>query len=389
MEMERSNTYGFQKVFGDLKTNIRSYTMVIALIIIWCILGVLTKGVFFLPRNLSMLVRQTAGTGIMTLGMLLIVITGGIDLSAGSAMGLLGGIAACCQVWYGMSVGATILTVVLCGVLIGAWHGFWIAYMKVPAFVATLGSQLALRGVLLGITKSVTIAPMSDAFKMIGQGYISTAASWLTALVFSAVAVGLIIKGRGAKARYGFEVPNWSVVGVECVMVTGLTLAFVFILLKYQGIPIPVLLMLALAAVIVFVMNKTRFGRSVYALGCNREASDLAGLNTRRVEFLVYVLEAVFCGIAGVILTARLNAGASSAGESAEMDAIAACVIGGASLSGGVGTVVGAVIGALVMTSLDNGMSLLNTENFWQYIIKGMILLAAVCVDILTKRKGR
>ena len=386
-ETGNNNIYGLAKVLTDLKTNIRSYTMIIALFVIWCILGILTKGVFFMPRNLSMLTRQTAGTGVMTLGMLMIIITGGIDLSAGSILGLLGGIAACAQVWYELPVWLTILLVIVFGILIGVWHGMWIAYLKVPAFVATMGSQLALRGILLGLTKSVTIAPMSDRFKAIGQGYVNPVLSWVIAGIFCVMTVVLLLRKRASRIKYGFEAPSMGVLAIECALIIGLILLFMYILMQYQGVPIPVLILLGLAVVITFVTTKTRFGRSIYAIGCNREASNLAGLNTRRVEFFVYVIEAVFCGISGIILTARLNAGAASAGQNSEMDAIAACVIGGASLSGGAGTVIGAIIGALVMTSLDNGMSLLNTENFWQYIVKGMILLFAVYVDILTKKK--
>ncbi len=388
MERTETSTYGFRTMLKNIRSNIRSYTMIVALLCIWCILGILTQGIFFMPRNLSMLVRQTAGTAVMSLGMLLVIVTGNIDLSAGSTMGLLGGIAACCQVWYGLSVFMTILVVVVFGILIGAWHGVWIAYLKVPAFIVTLGSHLALRGVLLGITKSVTIAPMSDAFKAVGQDYVSSGLSWAIAIVFCVLAVFSIINDRRSKIKYGFVVPNWGISILKCALVVGIILAFMITMSRYQGVPIPVLILLGLAVIVAFMTTKTRFGRSIYAIGCNQEASDLAGINTRKIIFFVYIIEGIMCGISGIILTARLNAGASSAGQNAEMDAIAACVIGGASLSGGMGSVVGAVIGALIMTSLDNGMSLLNTENFWQYIVKGLILVIAVYVDILTKKKN-
>ncbi len=388
MERTETSTYGFRTMLKNIRSNIRSYTMIVALLCIWCILGILTQGIFFMPRNLSMLVRQTAGTAVMSLGMLLVIVTGNIDLSAGSTMGLLGGIAACCQVWYGLSVFMTIFVVVVFGILIGAWHGVWIAYLKVPAFIVTLGSHLALRGVLLGITKSVTIAPMSDAFKAVGQDYVSSGLSWAIAIVFCVLAVFSIINDRRSKIKYGFVVPNWGISILKCALVVGIILAFMITMSRYQGVPIPVLILLGLAVIVAFMTTKTRFGRSIYAIGCNQEASDLAGINTRKIIFFVYIIEGIMCGISGIILTARLNAGASSAGQNAEMDAIAACVIGGASLSGGMGSVVGAVIGALIMTSLDNGMSLLNTENFWQYIVKGLILVIAVYVDILTKKKN-
>ena len=388
MERSKSNTYGFGTIVKNLKGDIRSYTMIIALFVIWCILAILTKGIFFMPRNLSMLVRQTSGTAVMALGMLLVIVTGNIDLSGGSSMGLLGGIAACCQVWYELSVWSTVLIVIVCGIMIGAWHGMLIAYLKIPAFIATLGSHLALRGVLLGLTKSVTIAPMSDAFKNVGQGYVPSWISWIIAAAFSLIAVYSIIKDRQSKLRYGFVVPNWFVTILKCASIVAIIMLFMLIMAQYRGVPIPVLILLALSVAVAFITSKTKFGRSVYAIGCNQEAADLSGINTRKVVFFVYIIEGIMCGISGIILTARLNAAAASAGQNAEMDAIASCVIGGASLSGGLGSVVGAVIGALIMTSLDNGMSLLNTENFWQYIVKGMILVFAVYIDIVTKKKS-
>ena len=388
MERSENKTYGFGTIIKNLKSNIRSYTMIIALLVIWCILAILTEGIFFMPRNLSMLVRQTAGTAVMALGMLRVSVTGNIDLSGGSTMGLLGGIAACCQVWYELPVVPTVLIVIFFGIVIGAWHGLLIAYLKIPAFIATLGSHLALRGVLLGLTKSVTIAPMSDAFKNIGQGYVVSWLGWTIAIVFSLIALYAIIKDRQSKVKYGFVVPNWGVTLLKCAGIVAIIMAFMVIMSNYRGVPIPVLILLGLAVLVAFLTTKTRFGRSVYAIGCNQEAADLSGINTRKVIFYVYIIEGIMCGISGIILTARLNAGASSAGQNAEMDAIASCVIGGASLSGGLGSVLGAVIGALIMTSLDNGMSLLNTENFWQYIVKGMILVAAVYIDIITKKKS-
>jgi len=381
-------SYGIGQVLKNIKTNIRSYTMIIALLVIWCILGIFTKGTFFLPRNLSMLVRQTSVTSVMALGMLLIIVTGNIDLSAGSAMGLLGGIAACLQVWYELPVFWTIAIVILVGIVLGIWQGVWIAYLKVPAFIVTLGGYLAFRGILLGITKSVTIAPMSDSFKFIGQGYLPNIAGWVIAAFFCILAVVGILNDRSSKIKYGFVVPNLKITILKCIGIVAIIFTFVYVLSMYQGIPIPVIILLGLGLIVWLVSNKTRFGRSIYAIGCNQEAADLSGMNTRRIIFIVYIIMGVLCSIAGIILTARLNAGASNAGNMAEMDAIAACVIGGASLSGGLGSVPGAVIGALVMCSLDNGMSLLNTENFWQYIVKGLILIIAVWIDIITKKKA-
>lgn len=388
MKDNTKNTYGMKEVLENGKKNIRSYTMILALLIIWIILGTLTKGTFFMPRNLSMLVRQTSITGILALGMLLVVITGNIDMSAGSAMGFLGGIAACCQVWYELGVVPTILIVLAGGLLIGMWNGLWVAYMKVPAFIVTLGGYLAFRGMLIGLTKSVTISPMSEKFKAIGQGYLPMWMGWAAAVVLCVYAAFAFWKERSSKMKYGFSVPDKKLVLVKCVGVDALILLFMYVMSLYQGVPIPVAIMLVLAGIFTFLTKCTRFGRSVYAIGCSKETAELAGINTKRILFFVYMIMGAMSGIAGVILTARLNAGTAGAGNMAEMDAIASCVIGGASLAGGVGSIPASLIGALVMVSLDNGMSLLNTESFWQYIVKGVILIGAVWVDITTKKRA-
>jgi D-xylose transport system permease protein len=381
------NVYGVNQVLKNIKMNIRSYTMIIALLIIWVIMAILTKGTFFTPRNMSMLVRQSSITGVLSIGMLMVIITGNIDLSAGSVLGLLGGIAACTQVWYEFSTVQSIFMVALFGILIGAWHGFCVAYLRVPAFIATLGGYLAFRGVLIGLTKSVTIAPMSPTFKAIGQSYLPNSIGWTIAFVLCVICVIGVFRGRQAKIKYGFDVPNIFITMVNCVGIIAIIGIFMWVMAQYQGIPNPVVILLCLAAVFWFITTKTRFGRSIYAIGCNQEAARLAGIDTKKIVFIVYILMGILAGVAGIILTARLNAGTVSAGNMAEMDAIAACVIGGASLSGGAGAIPSAIVGALVMASLDNGMSLMNTENFWQYIIKGAILIFAVWLDITTKRK--
>ncbi len=370
------------------KKKLRSYTMIIALLGIWAILGLLTKGTFFLPRNLSMLVRQTSITGILALGMLLVVITGNIDMSAGSAMGLLGGIAACCQVWYGLGVLPTVLIVIIAGLIIGTWNGIWVAYFKVPAFIVTLGGYLGFRGILLGLTKSVTIAPMSDSFKALGQGYLPMHVGWTAAVILCLYFTYSFLAERRSRKRYGFTVPGMTITAVKCAGVDALIILFMYIMSLYQGVPVPVAIMLVLAGIFTFLTKFTRFGRTIYAIGCNKETAELAGINTKRVLFFVYMIMGAMSGIAGMILTARLNAGTAGAGNMAEMDAIAACVIGGASLQGGAGTIPASLIGALVMVSLDNGMSLLNTESFWQYIVKGLILVVAVWIDITTKKRA-
>ena len=388
MNKKEHTPSGLGRALGNMKQNIRSYTMIIALVVIWGILALLTKGTSLSPRNLSILFRQTAVTGILALGMLLVIVTGNIDMSVGSAMGLLGGIAACCQVWYEMSLPTTIGVVLVFGLLVGAWNGFWVAYMRVPAFIVGLSGYMVYRGVLIGITKSASIAPMTPGFKIIGQGYIPAVFGWILCGIACVAAVFLVLHGRKNRKKYNIAVPSSALTILKLVVILALICGFMFIMADYQGIPIPVLILLCFAVLFTFLTKKTRFGKCIYAIGCNNEAAQLAGIKTKRIVFVTYLIIGVMCAVAGIILTSRLNAGTANAGEMAEMDAIAACVIGGASLSGGIGSVPSAIVGALVMASLDNGMSLLNTPSFWQYIIKGLILLSAVYVDVVTKKKA-
>lgn len=388
MNKKETNTYGLGRVLGELKYNVRSYTMIIALVVIWVTLAILTNGTSLSARNLSILFRQTAVTGVLALGMMLVIVTGNIDMSVGSAMGLLGGIAACCQVWYELSVPVTICVVIAFGLLVGAWNGFWVACMKVPAFIVGLSGFLVYRGILIGLTKSASIAPMSESFKVIGQGYVSAKIGWIVCVIACVASVFLVLQNRKNKIKYGIPVPNIWLTVLKCVGVVALICVFMYVMASYQGIPIPVLILLCLAVVFTFVTKKTYFGKCIYAIGCNNEAAQLSGIKTKGVVFITYLIIGLMCALGGIILTSRLNSGTASAGNLAEMDAIAACVIGGASLSGGVGSVPSAIVGALVMASLDNGMSLMNTPSFWQYIIKGLILLVAVYIDIVTKKKA-
>ncbi len=376
-----------KSIFGNFKGNIRSYTMIIALIAIWAIFGCMTEGVFFLPRNLSMLARQTSITAILSIGMVFVIISGNIDLSVGSVMGFCGGVAACLQVWGEVdTVWAVIITIAV-GAAIGMWHGFWIAYRQVPAFIVTLGGYMIFRGMLLGLTKSVSIAPLQDSFIAIGQGYLPSVAGWGLAIILGAMAVYTTFKGRASKIKYGIEAPTMKVTVLKAAAIVAFVAVFTIVMNQYQGVPIPVVIVLVLAILMTFVAGKTRYGRSIYAIGCNAEAAQLSGIKDKKIIFVMYVVMGMLAALAGIVLTARLNAATANAGMMAEMDAIAACVIGGASLIGGVGSIPGAVIGALVMASLDNGMSLMNTENFWQYIVKGLILIVAVWIDIASKKK--
>lgn len=370
----------------NLNIDIRAFTMIGALVLIWAIFEITTKGTYLSPRNLSLLVRQMTITSILTTGVVLLIIGGHIDLSLGSIVGLTGGIAGILQVNMGWNPALAIVVALVVGILIGFWHGYWVAMQNVPAFIVTLGGLMIFRGVLLGINHGRTVSPFSDNYRFLGQGYLEQRIGLAIALLVSIVLVVIQARERSLKIKYGFQVDRklifWTKMLAWCVLVIGSTL----FLNEYEGIPIPVIIMIVLIVILTFVATKTRFGRYVYALGGNLEASKLSGINVKKITLALFVISGLFAAIGGVILTARLNAAPPSAGTGAELDAIAAAVIGGTSLMGGIGSVPGAILGALFMASLDNGMGLMNVDVFYQQIIKGLILTLAVWFDVKTKK---
>lgn len=386
-----------------IKENLRSYTMVLALLAIWFVLSLATDGTFINARNLSNLFRQTAINGYLAIGMVFIITAGHIDLSVGSLTGLAGAIAAMMQVrwlpalaeawgWEWLQPGwpttlIAIAAAVLVGLVAGLWQGIWVAYGKVPAFIVTLGGLLVFRGAILGITRGVNIGPMDVSFRNLGQSYLSTT----TGIVLGAVAVvGIFVAmwmSRRNRGRYGLAVrPLWLDLLVAGIY-SALTILFIVTMHRYRGVPTPVIFLIVIALICTFVFQRTRMGRYATAIGGNLEAARLSGLNVRKVTVQIFALMGVLAGIAGVILTARLNAATANAGNQFELNAIAACVIGGTSLAGGSGSIPGALLGALIMASVDNGLSLLNVEAFWQQIIKGLILMTAVLMDARTRAK--
>lgn len=371
----------------NFKFDIRAYTMIFALIGIWLIFSVLTEGRYLIPRNISNLSRQMSITAVLAIGMVMVIVATHIDLSVGAILGLTGGLAAVLQVWYHVPTIWSILAALLLGVLIGAWHGYWVAYQRVPAFIVTLAGQLAYRGMLLGLIKGLTVAPMWPDFKIISSGYLDLIPGIiLTSIALLALIIGRI-RSRQTKIKYGFEVRplflELLIIALDC----GLILFVTYWLYQYEGIPFPIIIVLVLVIIFAFITKNTQFGRQVYAMGGNEEAARLSGINIKRRTMAVFILAGLLASIAGILATARLNAATTTAGSNMELDAIASCVIGGTSLMGGVGTIPGAILGALVMASIDNGLSMMNTEAFWQFIIKGFVLLLAVWMDIKTKSK--
>ncbi|WP_029226541.1 sugar ABC transporter permease [Burkholderia ubonensis] len=363
--------------------------LLFAVAAIWVFFSVLTDGAFVTPRNVSNLLRQMSITGMLACGMVFVIIAGEIDLSVGSLLGLLGGVAAILDVNRHWPVVATVPAVLALGVLVGLFNGWWSTYRRVPSFIVGLGGMLAFRGILLGVTGGSTIAPVSDGFVFLGQGYLPRAAGDGLALLLFALVVLLVVRQRGTRRRYRLAVaPSWQDV-VKVAGAGAVLFAFVATLDRYGGIPVPVLLLLALLGIFSWIATQTVFGRRIYAVGSNLEATRLSGVDTDRVKLAIFALMGLMCAFAGIVNTARLAAGSPSAGAMGELDAIAACFIGGTSMRGGSGTVYGALIGALVMASLDNGMSMLDVDAYWQMIVKGAVLVLAVWIDVVSRSNRR
>lgn len=376
----KTGTKSFQRFFSQYKI----LALLLAIAAIWVLFEVLTGGSFLTARNFSNLLRQMAITGMLASGMVFIIIAGEIDLSVGASLGLLGGIAAIMDNTWQMPVWVTISTVIFLGIAIGVFNGYWIAYLRVPSFIVSLAGFLAFRGILLGVSNGTTVPVESQDLVMIGQAYLPMAlGNLIGVLVFILLAV-LSFRSRRGRIRHGLSVaPLWQDIA-KLAVIGAVTSGFILTLNQYEGIPAPVLITLLILGLFSFMANQTVFGRRIYAIGSNLEATRLSGVNVRFVKMAVFGLMGLMCALAGLTTTARLAAASPSAGTLGELDAIASCFIGGASSRGGVGTVYGALVGALIMASLDNGMSMLGVESYWQMIVKGAILLLAVWVDVIS-----
>lgn len=367
--------------------SLRAYVMIGVLALIWAYFHWATGSIFLTPTNMSNLATQMSVTAILAVGMLMVIVSGNIDLSVGSVLGFAGGIAA-------LSMSAefglvpSIILAILIGILIGTFQGALTAYLNIPAFIVTLGGLLAWRGAVKWLLGGYTVPVADDTFKAIGNNYVEPIAGWGIAVV--AILAILFMAYRNAKAvkDYGLGEANYAGEALRAIVPIIGVVAFIWMMNSYKGIPVPVMILLGVALFGAFLTNSTTFGRYLYAIGGNADAARLSGINNKFNVLKVYALLGALTGVAALIFTARVGSAAPDAGVLKELDAIAACVIGGASLVGGRGTVFGACIGALIMASLDNGMSLLNVRDFMQDIIKGSILVAAVGLDMAGRRQG-
>jgi putative multiple sugar transport system permease protein len=386
---------------GDVfKNNIRQYTMIIALMFIVALFQILTKGILLYPQNVANLILQNGYVIILAIGMMLCILTGGnIDLSVGSIVAFTGAIAGSLIIGMKMDVWMAVIITIAAGFVIGAWQGYWIAYIRVPPFIATLAGMLIFRGLTNAILRGLTLSPFPNSYLRLTAGFIKDIFNFPN-LKFNitALAVGVIviiayiffsIKGRINKRKYKFEVTSISLFMLQVLLISSVIMVFFYWLARYKGMPTVLILIGVLIVAYTFVTQNTVFGRYIYAMGGNQTAARLSGIDTKKVLFLVYMNMGVLATITGIVFSARLNAASPVAGNMFELDAIGACFIGGASASGGVGTIIGAVVGALVMGVLNNGMSILGVGIEWQAVIKGMVLLAAVAFDVFSKSRAR
>ncbi len=394
---------------GFWKNNLRDYGLLGSLLVIIALFQYLTGGVLLAPANITNLILQNSYIVIMALGMLLIIVGGNIDLSVGSIVGFIGAIAATMMVDYKMPWVPVVGLSLVAGGLIGAAQGYFVAYARIPSFIVTLGGMLVFRGLTGNILLGQFVGPFPKDFQSISSGFIPDFVSEPLFAVFgngfafgpnfkwTSMLVGLIGAGvliftaarRWRRARtYTMETEPLALFIARNAVFAVLIVAFCYLLASYRGLPNVLITMGALILFYMFVTERMTIGRRIYALGGNRMAAQLSGIRTERLIFLTFVNMGALAGLAGLIVAARLNSATPSAGNSFELDVIAACFIGGASASGGVGRVMGVVIGAFVMGVMNNGMSILGIGIYWQYVVKGLVLLAAVYVDGYQKNKG-
>src|SRR6266446_962067 len=370
---------------------LRAYTMLLALIVIWLFFQWATidqyhpYGLFLGAVNFSKLLQQMAVTGVLAVGMLMVIVCGNIDLSIGAVVGLAGGIAALTQ---GLGLGPSLASAILVGLAIGALQGTLVAYFNIPAFIVTLGGLEAWRGVILKLTKGATIPVELPFFRSLGRDFLDPRIGIGLAIAAIAAILWTNIRRSRARERHGLTALTAGAMAARILVPSLAIIAFIFLMNQAGGVPIPVIFLLAVVLAGAFLTANTTLGRYLYAIGGNPDAARLSGINLKRYILAAFCVMGALAGLASILHTARVGSGSPDAGSLMELDAIASCVIGGTSLMGGRGTVFGAVLGALILASLDNGMSLLNVESWAQYVVKGGVLVAAVGFDMFGRRKA-
>lgn len=376
--------------FIEGKVEFRTVLVLVVLVLLIAVFTGLTGGSFLTNRNISNLLRQTSIWAIMGLSMCWLIVTMGIDLSAGMVVGFLSCFVAVAQVNWHMGTVSSILLTLVVALAIYAVQGYLVSYVGMAAFIVTLGGQLAFKGGMLLITGSSTVAPVSAGTQIWGQAYVPATIGYVLAIIAVVLVCFSQLRARQAKVKHNLPADSMGKTIAWCVIFAVGIMAVAYLMCSYKGIPVPVLLMIVLALVMNFISTGTTFGRSIYAIGGNIKAAEFAGIKVKRNMFFMYLIHGVMMWVAGIILVARLNAGSTSSGLNYELDAIASTVIGGTSFLGGVGRPAGAIIGALVMCTIDNGLSMMNVDAAWQYVSKGLIIVFAVLLDQMmsSRKKG-
>jgi D-xylose transport system permease protein len=383
--------------FGQqIRNNMQTYALVVAMIAIWIFFFFKTDGVYLSPQNFSNLFRQMTITAILSVGLVLVIVAGHIDLSVGKLAGFVSVVVAYLQAYYwhehlpnapallttALSVGAGLLV----GILYGVVQGWVIAYLRVPSFITTLGSMWILNGLILIRTAGKTIPANQPLFSIIAQGYLKPTTGYIIAGIVAVVLFISMFMGRRKKVKYGFTLaPFWQDL-LKTVIMAALIFGYIYYVNQYNGFQNPVLILIVLAVLMAYIANNTKFGRYTYAIGGNREASRLSGINIRGNTFAIFIVMGFLCGISGVVMASYVGYGTIAAGQGYELFAIAACILGGTSTLGGIGTIFGAMIGSLIITGLTNGLQIMNVPSAWQYVISGLVLVIAVGIDMFMKK---
>ncbi len=394
-----------------VKNNIRDYALLLSLLVIMVFFQFTTNGTLFKPVNMTNLILQNSYIVIMALGMLLIIVAGHIDLSVGSVAGFIGAVAGVMMTgtmpfYQGVSTGfkfdafSTGLICLLLGGAIGGLQGYFVAFYRIPAFIVTLAGMLIFKGLALAVLGGASVGPFPKTFQLLSTGFVPDAFTItafggpfnLLALVIGGVVTALIVyfnvKERRDQQAHGLaEEPTAIFIGRN-VLIAVAFLGFTFLMARYKGLPNVLVVMFTLIALFVFITTRTTFGRRVYAMGGNEKASKLSGINTERMTLLIFTIMGALAALAGLVFAARLNVATPKAGLGFELEVIAACFIGGAAVTGGVGKIIGAVIGAFIIGVMNNGMSIMGVGIDWQQVIKGGVLMLAVFLDVYYKNKG-
>ncbi len=393
-----------------IKSNIRDYALLLSLLAIMVFFQFNTNGTLFKPVNVTNLLLQNSYIVVMALGMLLVIVAGHIDLSVGSVSGFIGAMAAVLMT--GTSPNPDLFTIpkfdfvtasILClalGAAIGAVQGYFIAYYKIPAFIVTLAGMLIFKGLALSVLGGASVGPLPETFQLLSTGFIpdifgvqmfGAPFNLLALLIGTVITVVLIFfnfRTRSSQLAHGLAEEPQAIFYGRNVLIAVALVGFSFIMARYKGLPTVLVVMFTLIALFMFITTRTTFGRRIYAMGGNEKAAKLSGVNTERLTFWIFTIMGALAALGGLIFAARLNVATPKAGAGFELEVIAACFIGGAAVTGGVGKIIGAVIGAFIIGVMNNGMSIMGIGIDWQFVIKGTVLMLAVFLDVYYKNKG-